>query len=365
MLRLVLFFIVVVIGVDSLSVFLRSYDRLRYDCAALHRRARRAVEDGSASSNGVAIKFSALGRYEPIYDASSSIKIYTRIFFYRDFRLKLYPDSSAFTPDHVLTDAVGKVIPFDLSSILVDGYAIGRRHDSHLHGSLRDGLFEGKIYLGNESFVVEPARRFVFGAGKRKILNIVLTVPSRYSGDAKDFHSIIYSEHDVIHPSELHHRDETNGSACGLSDSNAHRMLVLQQSAIVNNADAVCVDCSSRRPSDSFLVRHTIDRRKRSSTTDNVADRKRVCRMYIQTDSFLWDHVIKTEKTPARARDEILSMIAGHVKAISAIYQSYDFNGIRGIKFAVQRTTVSVCLSGSSLTGAAPLEKFRGRFVAL
>lgn len=46
-----------------------------------------------------------------------------------------------------------------------------------------------------------------------------------------------------------------------------------------------------------------------------------------------------------RTRDEIFALFNNHVKAVNAIYEDTDFNGIKGINFVVQRTTVNACLS--------------------
>lgn len=75
------------------------------------------------------------------------------------------------------------------------------------------------------------------------------------------------------------------------------------------------------------------------------ASLKRACSLYIQTDPLLWEHIFEKENDEAKTREEIVALIDQHVKAVNHIYESEDFGGYRGIKFIVQRITVSMVLN--------------------
>lgn len=307
---------------SAISPFISQYQELDYSAHQVKTRFKRAIEDGTHVEKGVPLKFNAFGR---------------------DFRLKLFPDRSIFSNDHVITGSRGEIVSHDISNLFYEGRIIGEKN-SLVHGAIRDGIFDGKIYLSNDTFIVEPIRRY----------------KSKHKANV---HSIIYSERHVIDPNSnktYHNADINNNNnslsnssstkgACAMTDNLLNEMEQVQRSALVDeNSSSSASFCDMPSPllANNTSCLHTHSRNKRSSNrqksySQSLADKKRVCRMYIQTDSFLWDHVMQSEKTPPRARDEILTMIAGHVKAISAIYQHYDFNGIRGIKFAVQRTTIN------------------------
>lgn len=67
---------------------------------------------------------------------------------------------------------------------------------------------------------------------------------------------------------------------------------------------------------------------------------KRACSLYIQTDTFLWDHIRNYELSDTNIREEITSLVSQHIKAVNHIYENTDFDGFRGIKFVVQRIKV-------------------------
>jgi len=76
-----------------------------------------------------------------------------------------------------------------------------------------------------------------------------------------------------------------------------------------------------------------------SQTTGSL--KRRACSLYIQTDTYLWNHIRKEVDSDSKAREEISSLVAQHIKAVNHIYENTDFNGIRGLKFIVQRLKVN------------------------
>lgn len=69
--------------------------------------------------------------------------------------------------------------------------------------------------------------------------------------------------------------------------------------------------------------------------------KRRACSLYIQTDTYLWNHIRKEVDSDFKAREEISSLVAQHVKAVNHIYENTDFYGVRGLKFIVQRLKVN------------------------
>ena len=67
-------------------------------------------------------------------------------------------------------------------------------------------------------------------------------------------------------------------------------------------------------------------RRKKRSTTSNP-NMKKSCSLYIQTDPLFWLHIKKHEKDDHKIEEEILSLIAQHVKAVNRIYSDTAFQG--------------------------------------
>ena len=68
---------------------------------------------------------------------------------------------------------------------------------------------------------------------------------------------------------------------------------------------------------------------------------KRACTLYIQTDTYLWNHTRSHHDNDLDTREDIASLVAQHIKAVNHIYENSDFNGIRGLKFIVQRLRIN------------------------
>lgn len=108
-----------------------------------------------------------------------------------------------------------------------------------------------------------------------------------------------------------------------------------------------------------------MNRTKRSEKPDwrEVRGRKiyeaRTCTIYLQADHKLYEHIYNKEGnrdhirfflpnliidniyfSNSRTREEIVALLYTHIKAVNQIYEGTDFNGIRGINFAIKRTTI-------------------------
>lgn len=68
----------------------------------------------------------------------------------------------------------------------------------------------------------------------------------------------------------------------------------------------------------------------------------RTCSLYMQADHKLYEHIRMKEgnNDPIRTREEIVSLFYNHIKAVNEIYEGTNFNGIKGLHFVIQRTSV-------------------------
>ena len=82
------------------------------------------------------------------------------------------------------------------------------------------------------------------------------------------------------------------------------------------------------------------DRKKRS--TKKIT--KKSCSLFIQTDPLLWKHVREQEQSDSKTQEEILSIVAQHVKAVNRIYGDTEFNAGQyrhtGYTFQVNRIKI-------------------------
>lgn len=88
-------------------------------------------------------------------------------------------------------------------------------------------------------------------------------------------------------------------------------------------------------------------------------NKRKSCSLYIQTDPLFWRHIRDQEGDDAKTEEEILSLIAQHVKAVNRIYSDTPFDGKykhNGYQFEVQR----IKIHNDSKCGKA-LHKNRGR----
>ena len=78
-------------------------------------------------------------------------------------------------------------------------------------------------------------------------------------------------------------------------------------------------------PAYKYSAEGNSPRRKRSTTAN--PNMKKSCSLYIQTDPLFWLHIKKHEKDDHKIEEEILSLIAQHVKAVNRIYSDTAFEG--------------------------------------
>lgn len=102
----------------------------------------------------------------------------------------------------------------------------------------------------------------------------------------------------------------------------------------------------------------------------------RTCSLYLQADHKLYEHIKRKEgnNDPIRfcfelftepfvfvvlehillfhfrTREEIVSLFYNHIKAVNEIYEGTNFNGIKGLHFVIQRTSVSEIASSHEIS---------------
>lgn len=293
----------------KLNNYIQHYETLNYDSSVIHHHHLRAKR--SLSNPFVHINFHAYGRHFPI---------------------RLKRDTSVFSENLIVDVGSKKLDDFDLSHIY-SGSLWGEK-DTIAFGSIRDGVFDGMIKTPSGNYYVERAKNYFSPA----------------ETDAANFHSVIYSENDV-----LRHEHAGHGSGCGITEDVQRWMDNIQQSA-VQEQNTKNTSESDDAPKDAYLNKILKeDYNKYSREAQQWADfdsdvkqrskrgipEKRACSLYIQTDPLLWEHIHVKESDATKTREEIASLIAQHVKAVNLIYESEDFGGFRGIKFLVQRITIN------------------------
>ncbi len=107
-------------------------------------------------------------------------------------------------------------------------------------------------------------------------------------------------------------------------------------------AEAVVVDDDRRDPSFKYSPQAN-DPKVRVKRARENPNKRKSCSLYIQTDPLFWRHIREQEGDDAKTEEEILSLIAQHVKAVNRIYSDTPFDGKykhNGYQFEVQRIKI-------------------------
>ncbi|EPB70992.1 Disintegrin [Ancylostoma ceylanicum] len=204
---------------------------------------------------------------------------------------------------------------------------------SKVYGSILDGVFDGHIMSGDgHSFTVDRAAKY-FDHHSR---------PSHY-------HSIIYHDAEINHGKMRSKRSVSSPHdhdlhGCGLNDRVKREMERIQHSA--------------EMPSEVYTNYMTMHGRSKRATRDEKGlYTVRTCSLYLQADHKLYEHIKKKEgnNDPIRTREEIVSLFYNHIKAVNEIYEGTNFNGIKGLHFVIQRTSIytpETCDRGRPVAGS-------------
>ncbi|CAI5438077.1 unnamed protein product [Caenorhabditis angaria] len=313
-----------VICVNSLNNFIDNFETLNYRSTHVANQVTRRKRSISENYNEpIGLRFNAYNR---------------------TFHVQLYPidDSTGlFHIDH-LADVNGEFADIKPSHFLYEGH-LKDDPQSYVHGSLFDGVFEGHIQTGNgRRFTIDKAAKY-FEAQDR---------PTNY-------HSIIYRDDEINHRKWRVKRDaETLKSniqeGCGLNDRMKREMSEVQESGEYQQ-----YSLRSDGDSSDFYTNYMTmkGRSKRSTRDERGLYSVRTCSLYMQADHKLYEHIRMKEgnNDPIRTREEIVSLFYNHIKAVNEIYESTNFNGIKGLHFVIQRTsiyTTETCERGKARPGS-------------
>ncbi|KAH9506677.1 Disintegrin and metalloproteinase domain-containing protein 10 [Dermatophagoides farinae] len=328
----------------------------------------------------------------------------------RNLSLRLKRDiDSVFHRDLIIEDGDGQPLSVNLDHI-VSGH-VHNQPNSMAYGSIRDGIFIGKIHStvpDEDTFFVERANKYfqpnpvdiylLDGSTLKSKYNyydivnaISLSKTTSTSTTASiipslPFHSVIYSSKHVNDP--FHDRRSPIDGSCGANEKVREWMDSIANSAVTDDDDdGDGYEMNHNSSTTTAMINNSTDdlnrpilRSKRASNNNiNGNNRnhdysnyrrlfeaqgrisynrppsphqtpstpylptKRACSLYIQTDTFLWDHVKKheTEKSDFKVREEIASLVAQHIKAVNHIYETSVFKNIMGLKFIVQRLRIN------------------------
>uniref|UniRef100_A0A1L8E3C5 ADAM10 endopeptidase n=1 Tax=Nyssomyia neivai TaxID=330878 RepID=A0A1L8E3C5_9DIPT len=331
------------LGGRRLNEYISHYETLSYDTKhvhASHNRAKRSV----TKDPYVYLRFDAHGE---------------------NFHMRLKRDVTTFS-DNLVIDGSDGPVAVDTAHIY-QGELLNVPK-SHVFGSVIDGVFEGRIVTGRESYYVENAKHYF---------------PNRTHRDESGFHSVIYKESHVSDPYE--DIRQGHGGGCGITDEISSWMDSIQNSAIDEPDEekiegekvkiAAKVEDSQWPPHQKYSKEanwrpdgdiesednhHEEAHERVRRATRPKEENRNTCSLYIQTDPLIWRHIregiadrainpkVKHDRgrkheVDEKTREEILSLIAHHVTAVNYIYRNTKFDGRvehRNIRFEVQRIKI-------------------------
>uniref|UniRef100_A0A0N5BZL3 ADAM10 endopeptidase n=1 Tax=Strongyloides papillosus TaxID=174720 RepID=A0A0N5BZL3_STREA len=354
---LFLFILNILSTLNGLNKFLDYYETLNYKPINNRWEDKRNGKEFNNGNGFVELKFTA---------------------FKRRFHLLLNPineETGVFAHDHI-TDIDGN-LDFEIrepKSFLYEGYLKDDPH-SHVYGSIFDGIFNGQIHTtdGN-TYTIETVNKYF---DKNNL--------------PKTYHSIIYHDENINHNKRSRMTRDTTSSndntiyshTCGIDDEIAKEMKRIQESVILEDIplgyqeniiedddDEIpySISIPSRDTFSYFVMnnktKHRLRRPKRNLhfiEQDDINNEKlyrvRTCNIYLQADHKLYEHFYYKEgnKDPIRTREIIIDLFYNHIKAVNQIYERTNFNGVKGLNFVIQRTSIyspDTCENGQPVKGS-------------
>jgi len=283
-------------GKADLGPYIKDYEILNYPTEPVYRshsRHKRSITyTHRVEENPIELSFSAHGR---------------------DFDIRLIADHSVFHPGYHATGPLDSPI-VGLEQAVYEGWVVGEP-DSHVFGSVRDGVFDGTIRTQRDgTFYVERSQKY---------LPVELVNSSA--------HSVIYHHNHLTMPFDKSWQIGAASPGCGATKEIQTWMSDLQISntdspfpepaPLVSNPTPAPPD-PRLDPNPEYKYTHEANRVKRAIKPPN---NRKSCSLFIQTDPLLWKHVKEQELTDSKTQEEILSMIAQHVKAVNRIYGDTEF----------------------------------------
>ncbi|CAB3407228.1 unnamed protein product [Caenorhabditis bovis] len=295
-----LFILILCEYVLALNNFIDNFETLNYRASHVANQAARRKR--------------SIGTVESIYAEPVNIRFNA---YNRTFHVQLHPIDEATGPFHenFFADENGETVNMKPSHFLYEGY-LKDDPRSYVYGSVFDGVFEGHIQTGDGyRYSVDKAAKY-FDASER---------PNHY-------HSVIYRDDEINHRKWRVKRDAEQfaDQGCGLSERVKREMAEIQ-----NSGEQATGDFYS-----NYMTMK--GRSKRSTRDENGLYSVRTCSLYMQADHKLYEHIRMKEgnNDPIRTREEIVSLFYNHIKAVNEIYEATNFNGIKGLHFVIQRTSI-------------------------
>ena len=256
----------------------------------------------------------------------------------REFQLRLFADHSVFHPGYSVTGPLDKPIE-GADHHLYEGELVDEP-GSHVFGVVRDGVFDGTIKTKRHgTFYVERAGRYL----PREHVNA-------------SSHSVIYHHDHLRMPWDKSWQIGAASPGCGANQRIQTWMSDIQLSN--NDEDDIPVksddsDNESEEQEEVFQdprldpspeYKYSQQANNRVKRAIPPPTNKKSCSLFIQTDPLLWNHIKEQEGTDAKTQEEILSIIAQHVKAVNGIYGDTEFSAGRyrhtGYTFQVNRIQI-------------------------
>lgn len=315
------------VGIVSLCVFIT---QLPSPCSG--RRLNAFVHHFvPLSYNGLSVHMSHIRTKRSL---SNEKQVHVRFYGHnRYFHLRLSRDASVFHKRLVTETTASGIVRLETGHIF-RGIVLGDPQ-SHVYGSLHNGVFEGRIETSSGKFYVETAWKFI--------------------DRPTSFHSVLYSSRDIRIP---HATRSKPVSWCGVSGETEEWMRKVLESRRQNAKEhqyqrtrhplyarhlhtaRAYQDVSPRirraeadhGPSDRYEGKA---RRQRSATSGHV------CNLEIAVDHTLFRKFSEPGMSREQTRERISSIIAAHVDKLNKEYSTTNFNGIKAISFVVQRIKIN------------------------
>jgi len=349
---------------ERLNEFIHHYESLSYSTRQIYNSHIRHKRSQPDSNEHVEVVFHAHGR---------------------PFKLQLKLDHSIFHKDYHVEGPAG----VSLSHLDFSHYhgVVAGEPGSHVYGSIRDGVFDGTIHTERDgTFYVERVHRYLSplppsSSSPSSISSPTATTSSSASSASNNTskataHSVIYRDMHVSLPAGLPIGGCAHEATLGVKDW----MEAVQSSAVVDDlaktephllpepqpqvqqepqATAQRLKQSMNSfdpqndPSPQFKWTASANRAKRKARKPPPTNKKS-CSLFIKTDPLLWNHIWQQERlrlqeepksvVDAKTQEEILSLIAQHVKAVNKIYGDTEFDAGKyshtGHTFEVQRIKI-------------------------
>ena len=260
--------------------------------------------------------------------------------------LRLVPDTETLAADLSYSGPSGSSVGAGSVVPLYTGWVL-EEPGSQLFGGLIDGVFDGTIWLRNETLVVERA---------------VLHVDGGPAG-----HSFVYRASDMVLP-----RLPDGHQLCGVADIPDDPPVPprdTEETATVDNGDqhhtahsgqprhsAATFTATLKQWRDTDMSRTkraNFDERNENRESDEVYQKlhpdevhnRTLCSVYLETDPALWKHMFERERGNVQRTEVTLQWLAGsHLQAVNRVYRKAIFDGKhphREYRFQIQKLVVT------------------------